>query len=82
MSFTAIPLAEVLASGEPEGKRKVKRVTAHPNPGQTDADAEPDPDDGYSPPSVTYLGTLHELTQGGVSGPDDGVGGAGGIGSV
>jgi hypothetical protein len=36
----------------------------------------------YEPPSVTYLGTLRELTLGGVSGPDDGVGGAGGIGSL
>jgi hypothetical protein len=36
----------------------------------------------YEPPSVTYLGTRRELTLGGVSGPDDGVGGAGGIGSL
>jgi hypothetical protein len=36
----------------------------------------------YDPPSVTYLGTLHELTLGGSTGPDDGVGGAGGAGSI
>ena len=37
---------------------------------------------GYDPPRVTYLGTLRELTLGGTSGPDDGVGGAGGAGSL
>lgn len=36
----------------------------------------------YDPPRVTYLGTLRELTLGGTSGPDDGVGGAGGAGSL
>jgi hypothetical protein len=36
----------------------------------------------YEPPSITYLGTLRELTLGGTSGPDDGVGGAGGVGSL
>jgi hypothetical protein len=36
----------------------------------------------YEPPSVTYLGTLRELTLGGTSSPSDGVGGAGGIGSL
>jgi hypothetical protein len=36
----------------------------------------------YESPSVTYLGTLRELTLGGTSGPDDGFGGAGGIGSL
>jgi hypothetical protein len=35
----------------------------------------------YEPPRVTYLGTLRELTLGGGSSPDDGVGGAGGVGS-
>jgi hypothetical protein len=37
----------------------------------------------YVAPSVTYLGTLRELTQGGTTGPSDGVaGGAGGTGSI
>ena len=36
----------------------------------------------YEAPSLTYLGTLRELTLGGVTGPDDGVGGTGGVGSV
>ena len=36
----------------------------------------------YESPSVTYLGTLRELTLGGTPGPDDGVGGAGDIGSL
>jgi hypothetical protein len=37
---------------------------------------------GYEPPSISYLGTLRELTLGGTVGPDDGVGGAGGMGSL
>ncbi len=36
----------------------------------------------YSPPVVKRLGTLAELTKGGTVGPDDGLGGAGGDGSV
>ena len=36
----------------------------------------------YEAPSLTYLGTLRELTLGGITGPDDGVGGQGGVGSV
>ena len=40
------------------------------------------PDGHYEPPAVTYLGTLHELTLGGTTTPDDGFGGAGGAGSV
>jgi len=36
----------------------------------------------YDPPSLTYLGTLRELTLGGTSGPSDGVGGAGDTGSL
>ena len=36
----------------------------------------------YEPPSITYLGTLRELTLGGALGPQDGVGGAGGVGSL
>jgi hypothetical protein len=51
-------------------------------PGEPEETADARPDDNYEPPTVTYLGTLHELTQGGTSGPDDGVGGAGGMGSL
>jgi hypothetical protein len=40
------------------------------------------PQGDYEAPSLTYLGTLRELTLGGVTGPDDGVGGTGGVGSV
>jgi len=40
------------------------------------------PDDGYEAPTIAYLGTLRELTLGGTSGPDDGMGGAGGVGSL
>ena len=36
----------------------------------------------YERPAVTYLGTLHELTQGGTTVPSDGFGGAGGSGTV
>ena len=36
----------------------------------------------YEAPSLTYLGTLRELTLGGITGPDDGVGGQGGVGSL
>jgi hypothetical protein len=36
----------------------------------------------YEPPSITYLGTLRELTRGGTSEPNDGIGGAGGVGSL
>ncbi|WBB82083.1 lasso RiPP family leader peptide-containing protein [Micromonospora sp. WMMD882] len=32
---------------------------------------------GYQPPRLRRLGTLAELTQGGTSGPDDGLGGGG-----
>jgi hypothetical protein len=39
------------------------------------------PEGDYEAPSLTYLGTLRELTLGGVIGPDDGVGGQGGGGS-
>jgi hypothetical protein len=31
----------------------------------------------YQPPTIERLGTLEELTLGGVVGPDDGLGGAG-----
>jgi hypothetical protein len=43
------------------------------------------PTDGretYVPPEVRLLGTLADLTLGGTSGPDDGVGGAGDSGSL
>jgi hypothetical protein len=40
------------------------------------------PQGHYEPPSITYLGTLRELTLGGTTGPDDGLGGAGGVGSL
>jgi len=40
------------------------------------------PQGDYEAPSLTYLGTLRELTLGGFSGVDDGVGGTGGVGSV
>jgi hypothetical protein len=36
----------------------------------------------YQAPSLTYLGTLRELTQGGGPGPDDGLGGSGDSGSL
>jgi hypothetical protein len=39
------------------------------------------PEGDYQAPSLTYLGTLRELTLGGSTGPDDAVGGGGGIGS-
>ena len=38
--------------------------------------------DRYQPPRLDRLGTLAELTQGGIIGPDDGFGGAGDDGSV
>ncbi|WP_341718063.1 lasso RiPP family leader peptide-containing protein [Micromonospora sp. FIMYZ51] len=34
-------------------------------------------DKGYEPPRLRRLGTLAELTKGGVEGPDDGLGGGG-----
>ena len=50
--------------------------------GQADEDAGACPDDGYEAPAIAYLGTLRELTLGGTSGPEDAMGGAGGIGSL
>jgi len=47
-----------------------------------DEDAGARPDGGYEAPTIAYLGTLRELTLGGTSGPDDGVGGTGGVGSL
>jgi hypothetical protein len=61
-------------SGEPEETALATPMATGP--------ARPAPRGPYEPPSVTYLGTLRELTLGGASGPDDGVGGAGGIGSL
>ena len=43
---------------------------------------EPDVDGSYQPPHLVRLGTLADLTLGGVTGPDDGLGGAGDEGSV
>jgi hypothetical protein len=39
------------------------------------------PQGDYEAPSLTYLGTLRELTLGGTIGPDDGIGGGGDRGS-
>jgi hypothetical protein len=57
-------------------------VTSQIIQGPADEDAGACPDDGYEAPAIAYLGTLRELTLGGGPGPDDGVGGAGGIGSL
>jgi hypothetical protein len=50
--------------------------------GPAGEDAGACPDDGYEAPALAYLGTLRELTLGGGTGPDDGMGGAGGVGSL
>lgn len=53
------------------------------DPDQHDVEATDDqPSQVYAPPRVVRLGTLAELTQGGVIGPDDGLGGAGDDGSL
>jgi hypothetical protein len=59
-------------------------VTTTEIPAHSDehADADAGRSSHYESPSVTYLGTLRELTLGGTSGPDDGFGGAGGVGSL
>jgi hypothetical protein len=62
-------MATAGVSGEPEQTARAGSTGRYPT-GQ------------YEPPSITYLGTLRELTRGGTSGPDDGVGGAGGFGSL
>lgn len=36
----------------------------------------------YEPPAIRRLGSLAELTRGGTSGPSDGFGGAGAMGSI
>jgi hypothetical protein len=51
-------------------------------PRSTTADDSVSPDDGYQPPVIERLGTLAELTRGGLVGPDDGMGGAGDGGSL
>ena len=51
-------------------------------PGEPDSKAAARPQANYESPRITYLGTLRELTLGGTTGPNDGVGGAGDIGSV
>ena len=50
--------------------------------GPADEDAGACAADGYEAPALAYLGTLRELTLGGGTGPDDGMGGAGGVGSI
>jgi hypothetical protein len=49
---------------------------------EPEAPADVRPESQYEIPAVTYLGTLRDLTRGGTFGPDDGVGGAGGVGSI
>jgi hypothetical protein len=65
-----------------ELRERSKGVTSQIIQGPPDGDAGACLDDGYEAPAIAYLGTLRELTLGGTSGPDDGVGGAGGIGSL
>jgi hypothetical protein len=60
------------------GNKQVSAAGIPAGPGQEGAR----PERHYEPPAVTYLGTLHELTLGGSTTPDDGFGGAGGAGSV
>jgi hypothetical protein len=57
-------------------------VTSSQFPPVAEENANHGPQPHYAPPSVTYLGTLRELTLGGTSGPSDGVGGAGDTGSL
>ena len=72
-----------LFTGRPGGlTERSKRVTSQIIQGPADEDAGACPDDGYEAPTIAYLGTLRELTLGGTSGPDDGMGGAGGVGSL
>jgi hypothetical protein len=49
---------------------------------EAEAPADIRPETQYEVPAITYLGTLRDLTRGGTAGPDDGVGGAGGVGSI
>jgi hypothetical protein len=49
----------------------------------TESDATQESTEAHEAPTITRLGTLAELTLGGIVGsPDDGMGGAGDIGSV
>ena len=51
-------------------------------PPPTTAHVLVDPSHAYVSPQIQRLGTLAELTQGGLVGPDDGFGGAGDDGSL
>jgi hypothetical protein len=62
--------------------KRPERVRNAQAPSEPGASAGARPPVRYEPPRVTYLGTLHELTRGGTTGPSDGLGGAGGIGSL
>lgn len=53
--------------------------SAHTAPSTAGTDDAAPP---YVPPRITRLGTLAELTLGGLIGPDDGLGGAGDEGSL
>ncbi|MEV4846887.1 lasso RiPP family leader peptide-containing protein [Micromonospora matsumotoense] len=55
----------------------VERVRGRAGDIEVDSSRRP-----YQPPRVERLGTLAELTWGGIVGPDDGLGGAGGDGSL
>jgi hypothetical protein len=57
-------------------------VTTAAVPGEPDKQAAIRPRGQYESPRIAYLGTLRELTLGGTTGPNDGVGGAGDVGSV
>jgi hypothetical protein len=75
--LSVLPSFQLNSFGE-----RSRRVAEQQFPDQLDDNAEHRPENSYMPPALTYLGTLRELTLGGVSGPDDGVGGAGGVGSL
>ena len=51
-------------------------------PGLATSQIAEDPVQSYVSPQIERLGTLAELTQGGDSGPDDNIGGAGDEGSL
>jgi hypothetical protein len=53
-----------------------------PDHTKSEPSASDSPPRPYTPPTVTVLGTLAELTGGGTNAPTDGVGGAGSTGSV
>ena len=50
--------------------------------GVTLTEEPPQEPERYQAPIIQRLGTLAELTLGGTEGPDDGMGGAGEVGSV